>query len=242
MFAYRAKAQRTTCAAVSLTAVMAFCFGAYAADKEEKPKSEHIDFVMKHNIGKEGKTLPEGEFVEEKHWETSDFYGQGKVTLNGDTVVIGTGNDMTGIRWNGPLAKMNYEITLDAQRTEGSDFFCALTFPYNDDPCSLILGGWGGRLVGLSSLDNLDASENGSASWRDFDNGKWYYIRLRVTPKKIEAWIDEQQVIDETTEGHKIGIRWEVEKSRPLGIATWQTTGSIRNVKMRAFPAEAPQP
>ncbi|MBX7256262.1 MAG: DUF1080 domain-containing protein [Candidatus Hydrogenedentes bacterium] len=224
-------------AVIALAAVTTCCMTVYA--KDEKPKSVPIDFTMKCNVDKDGKTMPEGQFEEGKAWETSDFYGQGKVTLEGDTVVIGTGNDMTGIRWKGPLAKMNYEITLEAKRVEGSDFFCGLTFPYNDDFCSLILGGWGGRLVGLSSFDHMDASENGSATWRDFENGKWYSIRLRVTPKKIEAWIDEENVIDESTEGRKIGIRWEVEKSCPLGIATWQTTGAIRNVRLRAFPAAA---
>lgn len=234
----RSRAARRVAAAVALLGVCSFA----ALGKDEKPKSEPIDFSMKHNIGKDGKTLPEGQFVEGKDWETSDFYGQGKVTVNGDTVTIGTGNDMTGIRWKGPLTRMNYEITLEAQRVEGSDFFCALTFPYSEDPCSLVVGGWGGTLVGLSSFDHLDASENGTATWREFENGKWYSIRLRVTPKKIEAWIDEEKLIDETTEGHKIGIRWEVEKSQPLGIATWQTSGAIRNVRLRAFPAEVAQP
>jgi hypothetical protein len=201
--------------------------------KSLKPK-DTIDFVMSHNLKKDG-SRNDDTFVETKDWVVAEYIGTGEVYTEGDTVYIGEGNDMTGITWKGPLPTMNYEISLDAKRVAGSDFFCGLTFPYNEDPCSLIVGGWGGRLVGISSLDYQDASENGTATYRDFATDVWYKIRLRVTPQKIEAWIDGDQVIDVETKGHKIGIRWEVEPSRPLGIATWRTGGAIRNVRLRAF-------
>jgi hypothetical protein len=165
----------------------------------------------------------------------SDFPGTGAVWVQDGAVYIGKGNDMTGIKWTGPLVQMNYEITLEAMRAEGDDFFCGLTFPYGEDPCSLIVGGWGGTLVGISSLDYIDASENGTARHRDFKNGNWYSIRLRITREKIEAWIDEEKLVDVETRDRKIGIRWEMEFSRPFGFATWRTTGAIRNVKFRVL-------
>ena len=58
---------------------------------------------------------------------------------------------MTGITWTNEVPTNNYEISLEAMRVEGSDFFCALTFPVGNDPCSFIVGGWGGGVVGLSS-------------------------------------------------------------------------------------------
>ena len=67
----------------------------------------------------------------------------------------------------------------------------------------------------------------------DFENGKWYYIRLRVTEDKIEAWIDDEKVVDVVTTERTIDIRWEVEKSRPLGVATWRTGGAVRNIQQR---------
>lgn len=199
-----------------------------------KPKDKLPDFVLKHNLNKDGS--PNGEnFVEEKEWFVSEFIGSGDVWLEDDTVFIGEGNDMTGIMWKGPLPSMNYEVTLDAKRVAGEDFFCGLTFLYGKDPCSLIVGGWGGRLVGISSLDWMDASENGTATWREFKNDTWYSIKLRVTPKKIEAWIDGEQLVNVDTEGKEIGIRFEVEPSRPFGIATWRTAGALRNIRIRAF-------
>ena len=204
------------------------------AQKNLAPKAKVPGFTVTHNVKKDGS--PNGEnFVTGEDWRVSEFIGSGGVSVEGDTCVLGEGNDMTGITWKGPLPSMNYEVSLEAQRVAGGDFFCGLTFLYGKDPCSLIVGGWGGRLVGISSLDWLDASENGTAKWRDFENGKWYSIRLRVTPEKIEAWIDGEQLIDVDTKGHGIGIRFEVDPCRPFGIATWRTSGAVRKIRVRAF-------
>lgn len=212
-----------------------------AEDKKPAPpesKSETLDFSMHHNLDAEGKPS-ETKWTEGKAWAATDFYGKAKVRVEQGVAYLEKGNDMTGIHWTGPLVRMNYEITLEAMRVDGEDFFCGLTFPYGKDPCSLIVGGWGGRVVGLSNLDHEDAYNNETCRVLEFNNNRWYAIRLRVTPEKIEAWIDDKQIVDATTEGRKIDIRIEVEKSQPLGIATWRTTGAIRNVQFRAFTAKA---
>jgi hypothetical protein len=147
------------------------------------------------------------------------------------------GADLTGITWTGEHPTMNYELSLEAMRVDGNDFFCGLTFPVGKDPCSLIVGGWGGALVGLSSLDGFDASENETSQVIDFQKNRWYKIRLRVTQPKIEAWIDDKQLIDVETEGRKISIRIEVERSRPLGIASYSTTAALRDIKVRPVKA-----
>lgn len=204
-----------------------------STDGKLQPEEQIPGFAMAHNV-KNGK--PNGtNYVENTEWSVAKYLTSGTVWVEDDTCFIGTGDSMTGIVWNGPLPTMNYEVTLDAKRVEGRDFFCGLTFPYNDDPCTLIVGGWGGGLVGISSLDGMDASENSTSTWREFENDHWYTIRLRVTPDKIQAWIDENQVVDVETEGHDIGIRFEVEQCRPFGIATYRTTGAIKNVRIRAF-------
>lgn len=164
------------------------------------------------------------------NWRITDFGGQGKVYVKDGAIYMEMGNDMTGINWAGPLIRQNYEITLDAMRVTGSDFFCGLTFPVADKPCSLILGGWGGGVCGLSNLDYYDAANNETTRLISFENGKWYHVRLRVTPKKIQAWLDGEDLVDVEIEGRKIGIRPEVDLSQPLGVATWQTAGAVRNI------------
>lgn len=166
-------------------------------------------------------------------WKITDFGGQGAVRVDQGRILLATGDDLTGITVDQPIPMMNYEIELEAMRVDGHDFFCGLTFPVAKEPCSLILGGWGGSVVGLSSIDGLDASENETSTARDFANGRWYRIRLRVSPSRIAAWIDDEKVVDLATEGRRISIRSEVDASRPLGIASWRTAAALRGIRLR---------
>jgi len=166
-------------------------------------------------------------------WAITDFGGQGDVYVKDGAIYMEMGNDMTGITWKGPLIRMNYEITLEAMRTSGSDFFCGLTFPVGENPCSLILGGWGGGLCGLSNIDYYDAANNETTTFTSFEDNKWYRVRLRVVPDRIQAWLDDEEIVNIETTGRKIDIRAEVDLSQPLGIATWQTGGAVRNIKIK---------
>jgi hypothetical protein len=172
----------------------------------------------------DGKTL--------KGWKESDFAGRGEVKVKDGQIILEMGV-MTGIRWTNPVTRMNYEISVEAMRAEGGDFFCGLTFPVETNQCSLIVGGWGGGVVGLSSLDGNDASSNETTQYINFQKGKWYLIQLRVTPGRIQAWLDGDPMLDVETKDKTISIRSEMDESVPLGVATWATTGALRNFKMR---------
>jgi hypothetical protein len=165
-------------------------------------------------------------------WKVTDFAGHGEVEVKEGRIILGSGI-MTGITWTNDLPRTNYEVSLEAMRVEGSDFFCALTFPVGKEPCSLIVGGWGGGVVGLSSLDGQDAANNETTKYMNFESGRWYQVRLRVGGKKIEAWIDTDKVVDVDLTDKTVSIRLEVEESKPLGIASWSTTAALRNIKLR---------
>ena len=177
-------------------------------------------------------------------WKVTDFGGHGKVHVADGNLVIEGGVDLSGVTYSGQVQRDNYEISLEAKRAKGEDFFCGLTFPIGKDHASLIVGGWGGGIVGISSLNSADASENQTTSFHEFKNDQWYSIRVRVTPKKLEAWIGKEQVVDLLREDHRFSVRFEVEPSQPLGIATWQTTAHIRNINLKKLSpaAEKPQP
>jgi hypothetical protein len=133
-----------------------------------------------------------------------------------------------------------YEVALDAMRLMGTDFFCGLTVPVGDTFCSLIVGGWGGSLIGISSLDGMDASENETTKFADFQSGRWYRIRLRVTEKRIEGWIDKEKLIDVIIGDHKIALRpGDIEMCKPLGVAAWQTSSALREMKYRQVSGPA---
>jgi hypothetical protein len=170
-------------------------------------------------------------------WTATNFGGEGTVEIEAGRIVLGFGGDLTGITWKGPMPRFDYEVTLEARREEGNDFFCGLTFPVNDSYCSLILGGWGGTVVGLSSIDGMDASENQTSRLMNFDLNKWYAVRLKVTQHRIEAWIDGNRIVDQELAEHKISIRPEVELSRPFGFASWRTRAGVRSIAMRTIGA-----
>jgi hypothetical protein len=55
-----------------------------------------------------------------------------------------------------------------------------------------------------------------------------------VTKEKLSAWIDDKQIVEVEVEDRKISMRTgEIEMSAPLGIATYSTTGVIRNIRLR---------
>ena len=165
-------------------------------------------------------------------WTPTDFSGRGSVTVSNGQINLGIGH-MTGITWTNPVPRMGYEISLDAMRVDGSDFFCGLTFPVGKEPCSFVVGGWGGGVVGLSSVNSEDASQNETTSYMNFANKKWFHIRLRVEPTKIQAWIDEDRVVNLESADKTFSIRIEMEASVPLGIATWNTAAALKNIQMK---------
>lgn len=174
-----------------------------------------------------------------KDWEITDFGGQGEVEVRDGVLVIGRGEPITGIHWKGdPLPKVNYELTLDAKRIDGNDFFAAVTFPVQDSFCTLVLGGWGGGLIGLSSINGQDASENETTDYFSFEKDRWYKVRIRVSDTRIDAWLDDKQIANVDYSDKKIGVRIEMELSKPLGVATYHTVGGLRNFQLKGLSAE----
>jgi hypothetical protein len=137
------------------------------------------------------------------------------------------------VTYKKPFPELNYEVTLEAKRVSGTDFFCGMTFPVGKLPCTLIVGGWGGTVVGLSSIDGLDASDNETSRNMKFETGQWYSIRLQVTDSTIRAWIDDKEVVSFNHKGRKLSIRPEVNLSKPFGLASWCTTAAIRSIRVR---------
>ncbi len=88
-------------------------------------------------------------------------------------------------------------------------------------------------MIGLSSIDGSDASENETTRYQEFEDGKWHKVRVRVTKEKIEAWLDGKQMADVETKDRRISIRPEVELSRPLGVCCYSTTAALRDIKVR---------
>jgi hypothetical protein len=167
-------------------------------------------------------------------WKSTNFGGEAEVKVSDGSIIVEPGSPLTGITYTGDgLPKTNYEVELEAQKQQGIDFFCALTFPVGDENCTFVVGGWAGSVVGLSSIDGKDASRNDTTQYMTFKKDQWYKIKVRVTPGHIEAWIDGKPVVKQALEGHKLSIRPEVELNRPLGICTFETRAALKNLKVQ---------
>lgn len=210
-----------TLAVLSLPAV------AQAPEQEPAAKTEWILF--------DGKSL--------KDWETVDMGGSGEVTLEGGQLIINQGDSLSGAVYKKveELPLINYEITLQAKRLQGVDFFCGLTFPVGDlKKCAtLVCGGWGGSVTGISSIDDMDAANNATGTYQRYEDDKWYSFRLRVTAENISAWLDDKQVVDQDIKDRKVSLReGPMDAYAPLSITTYNTMAAIKNVRMKALPAK----
>lgn len=169
-------------------------------------------------------------------WRETKFDQGGSVTVTNGLLLLQRGQPFVGVNGPDDIPTMNYELAFDAMRVAGDDFFCGLTFPIRGAACSLIVGGWGGGVVGLSNVDGGDASENETSKYISFETGRWYRIRLRVTEQKIEAWIEQKQVVNLLTVGRKLEVRLgDIMLSRPFGLAAWDTSAAFRAIKIRSL-------
>jgi hypothetical protein len=175
-------------------------------------------------------------------WKKADFFRPGEVKVEDGSIIMSmsVGGSMTGITsTRQDLPKSNYELTYEAMRLSGRDFFAAATFPVRDSYVTLINGGWGGSVTGLSSLNGADASENETGRYFEYRNKTWYRFRVRVTDEVIRCWIGEEEILVVDHSGMQVGTRIETRENQPLGFATWETSGAIRKIEIRPLsPAE----
>lgn len=183
-------------------------------------------------------------------WEPARFGGDGEIAEedpkknssdpkktmeNSKLFRLGMGDPLTGIRWTGDFPKENYEMKFQARRTDGFDFFAAVTFPVGDEHCSFVLGGWGGGVVGISSIDGNDASSNETTSYKDFKNDQWYTVKVRVDEKQVLTWIDGAEWANVNRDEHTFDIRIEMDPCLPVGIANFQCESEIRGLQIRTL-------
>jgi hypothetical protein len=170
-------------------------------------------------------------------WSVVSGAAGGPVDVADGRIVLGRGEPMTLIALAPPAAgafpRDGFEIELVAARVLGDDFFVGLTFPAGDGALTLILGGWGGSLCGLSCLDGEDAASNETKSFRRFERGRDYRVAVRVLHGRVTATVDGAVVADVDTRRRHCSLRREVEPCGPLGLATYQTVARITELRWR---------
>ena len=223
---------------ISHIAWIALCCGLLAACGKNDPAGVETPAAVETSAsnGAPGDGWVAMETLGDGAWQPID--GATDVAWNDEERIlrIGVGTDLNGVRWTGALPSAPYEVEWEAKRVSGSDFFCGLTFPTRSpqECVSLILGGWGGSLVGISSIDGMDAADNSTGMQFEFEDKRWYRIRVVVEEQRLQAWIDGQQVIDADTEERRLSLReGPIENCAPFGVATWLTIGELRGMRWR---------
>lgn len=168
-----------------------------------------------------------------RDWKATAFPNAGAVRWDKSSVILNPGSPMTGITAPDFKPKLNYEIRFSARRTAGNDFFCSLTFPYGESFATWVNGGWGGDIVGISSIDNWDASENETRTYFRFENGRDYRFRIEVREGSIRTFIDDRIVVDLAINGRTIGLRRGMGPTTPLSIFSYNSGAEIRDVTYR---------
>ncbi len=168
------------------------------------------------------------------NWQATPFTGHAEVMVENGAITLPPGKPMTGVNFTGAFPKSDYEVRFEAVRQKGNDFFASLTFPVGDSFLTFVTGGWGGDIVGISSIDGWDASENETRTYFNFDNGQWYTFRLQVKTDRIMAWIGDRRIINVEIRGRALSLRrGDIKLSAPFGFASYNTAGAIRKIEYR---------
>src|SRR4051794_2163639 len=146
-------------------------------------------------------------------WKKTVFSRDAEVTVEDGTLVMAAGEPMTGVvTTRKDLPTSNYELTYEARRLQGADFFAAATFPVGKSFITLVNGGWGGNVTGLSSINGADASENETTQGYEYKNQTWYRFRVRVTAAVIAVAIDGKDVFAVNHKEREVGTRIETRE------------------------------
>lgn len=176
-------------------------------------------------------------------WRQAGIPDEGKVVVIQGEMSLTAGQPMTGSKFPQwaelGIPGTGYRVSYEARRDAGDDIFGMCTFPVSshDTHATFVLGGWGGTVTGVSSIDFSDANENSTRGERRYENGVWYRVTIEVRPEDIRAWVDDLPMVNVSIKGRKVGLRpGFIDRCIPFGFATWNTVGKIRKVRVELLP------
>ena len=175
-------------------------------------------------------------------WQQAGIPDEGMISVENGEITVGVGLPMTGCKYAAwteeGLPGTNYSISYEAMRVEGDDIFGMCTFPVSSHEAhaTFVIGGWGGTLTGISSIDFKDASENSTRAEQRFENGIWHRVLIEVRPDDLRAWVNDRLVVNLSIKGRSVTLRpGFIDHCLPFGFATWNTVGKVRKVMVETL-------
>lgn len=207
--------------------------GELAPALERAPRHAHEGRARTHPSSLDVRLAARGASILSSFVET-DFGVPGVAAIEKNRIVLEPGAPLAGVTFTGASPKPPYALEVEFTKRFGGDFPCALTFPVADAHLSLVLGGWGGTVCGLSSLDGLDASRNETRFLRAFPPGSRAHVRVEVDSGEVRALLDGVEVVRVALTGRRLGVRAELLPSRPIGVASFATAVEVHAVRLES--------
>jgi len=148
-------------------------------------------------------------------------------------IVLEKGNEWAAVACTREFPADGYEVEFEAMRIEGKGPFGLTIFPIGGSRATLEVGGWGGSVVGIAGLDGKQATENETTKRVDFENGRWYRLRLRVAGGKVALWIDGKPMFDLARAGHRFGLLNVLRGIERFGVAVGTQKAALRGFRLR---------
>ncbi len=149
---------------------------------------------------------------------------------NGELLQGGTGTDLRLAF--GDRSWTDYEYTFEAQKTSGAEGFLVIFRMTNQqDFYWYNIGGWGNVRSQLEKSSEGSRGTVGRSFEGGVETGKWYSIRIRCEGNHIQAWMDDEQVLDYRD-------RRSPHLSGGVGLGTWSTQARFRNIKVTSLDGE----
>ena len=184
-----------------------------AVKKSKNSKTAFEEFLVRFD----GKKIPAG-------WKRTQYGGEGSIDTEVGVIRMEIGQALTGLHWETKdFPKNNFEFRVRARRIVGEDMTCGLTFPVGDQFASLIVGGWGGSVVGISCINGKPADENETTKNLQLKHNQWYTVRVQFHSERLICFVDDEKVVDLATKGRKFSLRGDCESSQPFSVFTFGT-------------------
>jgi len=169
-------------------------------------------------------------------WKPERVGTDDAVRVEQGAIQLNWGSPGTGVAWTGTRIPSNYELSLEVMRIEGSGSgYWFLTFPIDESrSCTLTLANQLGWLCSTSGPvgDGVFTRAIG------LDGGGWHSVRVRVVRGRVEAFLDEQELVVEPAAAPPTELA-EGPSSPSLEMATWAMTAAVRDIRLKRLPDSA---
>jgi len=170
-----------------------------------------------------------GEIVWNRSFEHGDAGGRWRI----DDGEIAQGSLATNVRLPfGDTAWRDYEFTLEAKKTGGTEGFLILFRVAGDEDFYWVnLGGWNNVRHAIERGRKAEGRWHtvGPAVNGSIQQDRWYAIRVRCQGPRIQVFLDGKELVDFTDEAGKAHLAGRV------GIGTWNTRARFRNLKVTSL-------